>query len=524
MLKNIYLLFICTILITGTVMAGSLNMNAYSLNVKGDNNNNNLVGTSEGDRLDGKNGNDVLFGDLGADSFKCGKGVDTIKDFNSAEGDKKSSDCEKIGYNIDSSNGGIPAKLGIDQVQSNVQNIKCGIKGFFGSIDDSCFNHNSQNLANNGENLASQNGDYGKVGLGIGVKDGNSADPAINQVQSNVQNIKCGIKGFFGSIDDSCFNYNSQNLANKGNVALAQDGGNGRGSSNGDGDGDGDDGSGGGNGGGNSADPAINQAQSNVQNVQCVSGGGIDDSCFNYNSQNLANKGNVALAQDGGNGRGSSNGDGDGDGDDGSGGGNGGGNSADPAINQAQSNVQNVQCVSGGGIDDSCFNYNSQNLANKGNVALAQDGGNGRGSSNGDGDGDGDDGSGGGNGGGNSADPAINQAQSNVQNVQCVSGGGIDDSCFNYNSQNLANKGNVALAQDGGNGRGSSNGDGDGDGDDGSGGGNGGGNSADPAINQAQSNVQNVQCVSGKDAIVSCNNVSFQNQINEGNIALGQIY
>ena len=130
------------------------------------------------------------------------------------------------------------------------------------------------------------------------------------------------------------------------------------------------------------------------------------------------------------------------------------------------------------------------------------------------------DGSGGG-GGGNSADPAINQAQSNVQNVQCVSGGGIDDSCFNYNSQNLANKGNVAVAQDGGNGRGSGNG--DGDGDDGSGGG-GGGNSADPAINQAQSNVQNVQCVSGKDAIVSCNNVSFQNQINEGNIALGQIY
>ena len=51
------------------------------------------------------------------------------------------------------------------------------------------------------------------------------------------------------------------------------------------------------------------------------------------------------------------------------------------------------------------------------------------------------------------AEPAINQAQSNVQNVQCVSRGGIDDSCFNYNSQNLANKGNVALAQDGGNGR-----------------------------------------------------------------------
>jgi hypothetical protein len=94
-----------------------------------------------------------------------------------------------------------------------------------------------------------------------------------------------------------------------------------------------------------------------------------------------------------------------------------------------------------------------------------------------------------------------------VQNVQCVSGGSIDDSCFNSNNQNLANDGNIALAQDGGKGEGGS-----------------GGNSADPSINQAQSNVQNVQCVSGKDAIVSCNNVSFQNQINEGNIALGQIY
>jgi hypothetical protein len=225
-LKNIYLLFIYNFLITGLLIAGSLNMNAYSLNVKGDNNDNNLIGTSESDRLDGKNGDDVLFGGLGSDSFKCGKGVDTIKDFNSAEGDRKSSDCEKIGSR-DSSNGGATAKLVVDPVQSNVQNIKCEIKGFFGSIDDSCFNSNNQNLANKGDNLASQNGDYGKVGLGIGVKDGDSADPAISQAQSNVQNIKCEIKRSFGSIDDSCFNANNQNLANKGNIALAQDGGNG---------------------------------------------------------------------------------------------------------------------------------------------------------------------------------------------------------------------------------------------------------------------------------------------------------
>ncbi len=228
MLKNIYLLFICTILLTGLVLAGSLNMNAYSLNVKGDNNNNNLIGTSDNDRLDGKNGNDILFGDLGADSFKCGGGIDTIKDFNSAEGDKKSSDCEKTGYNRDSSNGGIHAKFGIDQVQSNVQNIKCEIKGFIGIIDDSCFNSNSQNLAN------------------------------------------------------------------KGNIALAQDGGNGKGgNSQGDGDGDGDDGS----GGGNSADPEISQAQSNIQNVQCVSGEDAIVSCNNVSFQNQINEGNIALGQ-----------------------------------------------------------------------------------------------------------------------------------------------------------------------------------------------------------------------------------
>ena len=225
MLKNIYLLFIYNFLITGLLMAGSLNMNAYSLNVKGDNNDNNLMGTSESDRLDGKNGNDVLFGDLGSDSFKCGKGVDTIRDFNSAEGDRKSSDCEKIGSR-DSSNGGATAKLVVDPVQSNVQNIKCEIKGFLGSIDD------------------------------------------------------------------SCFNYNNQNLANRGNIALAQDGGNGKGGGDSPGGGDADDGS-----GGNSADPAISQAQSNVQNVQCVSGKDAIVSCNNVSFQNQINEGNVALGQ-----------------------------------------------------------------------------------------------------------------------------------------------------------------------------------------------------------------------------------
>jgi hypothetical protein len=37
-----------------------------------------------------------LTGNGGADSFSCGSGVDTITDFNSAEGDTKTADCENF--------------------------------------------------------------------------------------------------------------------------------------------------------------------------------------------------------------------------------------------------------------------------------------------------------------------------------------------------------------------------------------------------------------------------------------------
>ena len=48
------------------------------------------------------------------------------------------------------------------------------------------------------------------------------------------------------------------------------------------------------------------------------------------------------------------------------------------------------------------------------------------------------------------------------------------------------------------------------------------GNDSDQGIDEDQDNKQHAQCVSGEDAIVSCNNLSFQKQINSGNIALGQ--
>jgi len=50
----------------------------------------------------------------------------------------------------------------------------------------------------------------------------------------------------------------------------------------------------------------------------------------------------------------------------------------------------------------------------------------------------------------------------------------------------------------------------------------GDGNNSNQGIRQVQLNEQNAQCVSGEDAIVSCNNVSFQNQVNSGFNVLGQ--
>ena len=47
-------------------------------------------------------------------------------------------------------------------------------------------------------------------------------------------------------------------------------------------------------------------------------------------------------------------------------------------------------------------------------------------------------------------------------------------------------------------------------------------NDAEQEIEQDQESAQNAQCVSGKDAIVSCDNENFQNQVNSGSNVLGQ--
>jgi Ca2+-binding RTX toxin-like protein len=44
----------------------------------------------------GGDGNDLLTGGEGANRFVCGEGEDTITDYNEAEGDTKTADCENF--------------------------------------------------------------------------------------------------------------------------------------------------------------------------------------------------------------------------------------------------------------------------------------------------------------------------------------------------------------------------------------------------------------------------------------------
>jgi Ca2+-binding RTX toxin-like protein len=53
-------------------------------------------GAGDDDELFGDDGDDTLEGEEGADFFSCGTGIDTITDFNAAEGDTKTADCENF--------------------------------------------------------------------------------------------------------------------------------------------------------------------------------------------------------------------------------------------------------------------------------------------------------------------------------------------------------------------------------------------------------------------------------------------
>ncbi len=102
----------------------------------------------------------------------------------------------------------------------------------------------------------------------------------------------------------------------------------------------------------------------------------------------------------------------------------------------------------------------------------------------------------------NDADQSTEQGQYSDQNSQCVSGESIVLSCNNIALKEQANDGHSASGQQGRDG--------------------GSGNDADQSTEQEQSSEQDAQCVSGEEAIVSCNNAEFQNLVNSGNRALAQ--
>ncbi len=104
---------------------------------------------------------------------------------------------------------------------------------------------------------------------------------------------------------------------------------------------------------------------------------------------------------------------------------------------------------------------------------------------------------------GNDADQGISEEQYTEQDAQCVSGESIVLSCNNIAFKDQSNEGNSALGQKGGDGRGDS-------------------NDADQDTSQGQYTEQDAQCVSGEEAIVSCNNAEFQDQVNSGKRVLAQ--
>ena len=89
-------------------------------------------------------------------------------------------------------------------------------------------------------------------------------------------------------------------------------------------------------------------------------------------------------------------------------------NTANQGIGQSQSAIQLGVCVSGNGTLFSCNNSNTQNQANSGNNAAAQQGGSGS--------------------GGNSANQGIGQSQTSNQGSGVVSGGNTTNSGNNANT------------------------------------------------------------------------------------------
>jgi Ca2+-binding RTX toxin-like protein len=64
--------------------------------IQGGRGNDKIYGERGNDILFGGSGDDVLTGGKGADIYYCGEGQDLVTDYNSTEGDMRSSDCETV--------------------------------------------------------------------------------------------------------------------------------------------------------------------------------------------------------------------------------------------------------------------------------------------------------------------------------------------------------------------------------------------------------------------------------------------
>ncbi|HEY1248863.1 MAG TPA: hypothetical protein VGE97_07750, partial [Nitrososphaera sp.] len=74
------------------------NDNSPNLELHGGSGDDNLTGSNTGDpdQLFGEDGNDTLNGGEGATAFSCGRGTDTITNFDASKGDTKTTDCENF--------------------------------------------------------------------------------------------------------------------------------------------------------------------------------------------------------------------------------------------------------------------------------------------------------------------------------------------------------------------------------------------------------------------------------------------
>jgi hypothetical protein len=163
-------------------------------------------------------------------------------------------------------------------------------------------------------------------------------------------------------------------------------------------------------GGSNTLGQGINQANLNKQFASCIGAGSISAACNQANNQSNLNTGSNVGGQTAGAGSGSG----------------GGSNTLGQGINQANTNDQFASCIGAGSISAACNQSNKQTNTNTGSNIGGQ---------------------GAGSGGTNTIGQGINQANTESQFAQCVTGGTLSDSCKGPNAQCVSGAGQVQCDQ-----------------------------------------------------------------------------